>query len=285
LETGLVLIALLLTGGPPSQAQTTAEQFKAMAWDNSHAGTSLDLSAYRQTFFDDFNTLSVTPDGGAGPWYAPVHGPFGAALFLPPGADGPFSVSNGCLAIRAEKVEGRWRSGLMQTVDSQGRGFAQRNGYFEMTAKFPSGPGVWPAFWLLSRNGITDKTAARAEIDVVEWYGGDPKGHHASVHLWPAAVPAPGALSQHVGRSAYHKLTASLLNGRLEGFHSYGAEVSPDWVIFYFDRHELGRFQTLPEFETPLYMVVDLAIFEKEAGMAESPKELLIAGVSAYSRK
>jgi hypothetical protein len=32
-------------------------------------------------------------------------------------------------------------------------------------------------------------------------------------------------------------------------------------------------------------MVVDLAIFEKEAGMAESPKELLIAGVSAYSRK
>jgi beta-glucanase (GH16 family) len=272
-------------GGLSSKAQTTTEQFKALAWDNSHAGTPLDLSAYRQTFFDDFNTLSVTPDGGAGPWYAPVHGPFGAASFLPPSAKGPFSVSNGCLAIRAKKVNGRWQSGLMQTIDGQSCGFAQRNGYFEMTAKFPAGPGGWPAFWLLSQNGLTDKAATRAEIDVVEWYGGDPKGHHASIHLWPATVPAPGALPRHVYRSGYSKLTSSLLNGHLEGFHSYGAEVSPDWVIFYFDRHELGRFKTVPEFETPLYMVVDLAIFEKETDMAESPKEMLIDNVSAYARK
>jgi beta-glucanase (GH16 family) len=269
----------------PAMAQTTAGQFQALAWDDRFAGKPLDLAAFHPTFNDDFNPIDVTADGGAGPWYAPVHGSFGAASFLPPGALGPFILSEGHLVIRAEKQDGRWQSGLMQTVDGRGHGFSQQYGYFEMTARFPAGPGGWPAFWLLSQNGLTGRTATRTEIDVVEWYGGDPKGHHASVHLWPAAAPVPGAITKHILHSSYHKLTPYLTQGRLDGFHRYGAEITPQWVIIYFDRRELTRFKTLPEFQTPLYMLVDLAIFPKEVDVAESPKEMGIENVSAYAPK
>ena len=56
----------------------------------------------------------------------------------------------------------------------------------------------------------------------------------------------------------------------------------PEWVIVYFDHKEVGRYPTLPEFKTPLYMVVDLAIFPGEADVAKSPKEMLIGYVRAY---
>lgn len=271
-------------------SQTTVEEFKSHSWDKSHSGTALDLTQYKQTFFDDFNALTVTADGGKGPWYAPGHSTFGAGKFQPPGPNGPFTVKDGNLTLKAEKVNERWQAACMQTVDNKGRGFAQQYGYFEMRAKFPPGRGGWPAFWLLSQNGYLDKTATRTEIDIVEWYSGDPKGHHASVHLWPAQQkPENYPLAKHAGRSNYYNLAKVnppvLVNGQLEGFHTYGAEVTPEWVIIYFDRSEVARFEMMPEWKTPLYMVVDLAIFQKEAKVAESPKEMVVDYVSAYQRK
>jgi beta-glucanase (GH16 family) len=283
-------ILLSLNATSPTVAQTsqetptTPDAFRALKWDVSHKGEPLKLDQYRRTFHDDFHALSVTPDGDKGPWFAPVHGPFGAGKFLPPASDGPFLIVNNALAIRAEKKNGKWRSGLMQTVDSQGRGFAQQFGYFEMRAQFPPGKGGWPAFWLLSQNGFTDKTATRTEIDVVEWYGGDPKGHHASVHLWPAKQPKTAALAKHLCRSNYSNLNAVLTDGQLAGRHTYGAAVTPEWVIVYFDQKELARYPTVPEFKTPLYMVVDLAIFPGEADVADSPKEMFVDYVRAYSK-
>lgn len=277
---------ILLAISSASMAQTSVAEFKSLSWNTNHVGTLMDLSSYRETFRDDFNEQNIVPDGEKGRWYAPIHSPFGGGIFLKPDDPGkPFVVNKGLLTIRAEKTGGKWRSGLMQTVDSKGSGFAQQYGYFEMTAKFPPGKGAWPAFWLLSQNGFLDKTATRGEIDVIEWYGGDPKGHHASVHLWPANQPAENGLTKHVGRSHYYKLTPILTSGQLEGFHSYGAEITPEWVITYFDRREVARFRTLPEYKTPLYMVVDLAIFKDEADVATSPKEMVVDSVTAYIRK
>src|SRR5882757_2380354 len=111
-----------------------------------------------------------------------------------------------------------------------------------MTANFPSGPGTWPAFWILSQNGFLDKTATRTEIDAIEWYGDDPKGLHSTIHLWPALHPKPDSIPKHLFRSTYYNLMKyptdppQLTDGKLEGFHSYGAEITPDWVVVYFDR-------------------------------------------------
>jgi hypothetical protein len=162
---------------PSSWAQTApdtrAEAFRAVDWDTSHAGAPLNMDGYQLTFEDHFDTFSVTPDGGKGPWFAPIHSDVSAARFLPPVPGGPFSAADGVLTIRATNMNGKWQTGSMQTVDSKGQGFVQQYGYFEMRAEFPASKGAWPAFWLLSQNGFTEKTKTRTEIDIVEWYGGD----------------------------------------------------------------------------------------------------------------
>lgn len=268
-------------------AQTSVEEFKSLDWDKSHLGTPLDLSQYHETFRDDFDKMDITADGGKGPWYAPIHTDFGAAHFLPPGSNGPYIVKDGKLIVRADKNGDKWTGGNIQTVDGKGQGFAQQYGYFEMSAQMPPGKGTWGGFWLLSQNGFLDPSKNRTEIDVVEWYGGDPKGDHVSAHLWPAAHPDPSAvrLEKHVCRSRYYNMKSVLENGELTGFHTYGVEVTPEWVIGYFDRKEVGRFKTLPEYNTPLYMLVTMTIFPKEAAEAVGPKDLIVDYITAYSKK
>src|SRR4051812_841521 len=80
----------------PSSPETLAE----MAWDKSSAGQQLDLDGFNLTFADDFDGVSITTDLGPGPWFAPVHGPFGGAAFRPPSPEGPFFIKDGLLTIR-----------------------------------------------------------------------------------------------------------------------------------------------------------------------------------------
>lgn len=286
----VILIPLLFLLPALAAADTTVEEFKALDWDKSHIGTPLDLTKYKQTFIDNFDAMDVTPDGGAGPWFAPVHAAFGGAKFAPPGPDGPFSAADGKLTLTATKKtdakgKEKWIGANMQTVDGKGKGFAQQYGYFEASYEAPAGPGSWLGFWLLSQNGFLDKTKPRCEIDVVEWYGGDPRGMHTTTHIWPAAQPGPGAIAKHVGHSHYFNATDALTDGTLKGYHTYGIEVTPDLVIAYFDHKETGRFPCLPEFKTPLYMLVTLNIFPKQADKAVSPMKMNVDYVAAYALK
>jgi hypothetical protein len=109
--------------------QTTAEAFARMQWDDTHSGEELSLADYHLTFADEFNVPSVAADPDQGPWFAPVHTPWGAGTMLSPGPDWPFSVADGKLTIAGrEDAKGEWTSGTMQTVDGKGRGFAQQYG-------------------------------------------------------------------------------------------------------------------------------------------------------------
>lgn len=286
---------------PMTPGEARAAEFKKADWDITQAGRELNLDGYKKTFDDNFDTLSVTAEGGKGPWLAPVRSSFGGAKFQPPGPDGPFTVANGVLTITMKKVQradGKtgWQSGLMQTVDSKGQGFVQQYGYWEMRAQFPTSKGAWPAFWLLSQNGYTDYTKTRTEIDIVEWYGGDQKGHHASVHLWPPRQAQPDSPPKHLGNSQYSnfarwdtrfKLPAPpLKDGTLEGWHTYGGEVTKDWVIAYMDGHELARFPMQPEYHTPLYMLVNLTLGGGGTDTKEaiSPMEMKVDYVRVYAK-
>jgi len=185
-------------------------------WTEQFAGSKLNLSDFRLSFSDDFNSLDVVPNNGEGKWFAPARAGFGAAKFMAPtGASNPFSVSNGHLTINMKKVDGAWQSGSMQTVNSAGDGFAQEYGYFEMRAAFHGGKGAWPAFWLLPQ----DTTVTRPEVDIVEAYGGDPDGHHQAVHLRTSQT--------HAWESNYTGLAASMFDGT---FHTYGARITTDWI-------------------------------------------------------
>jgi len=280
------------TTRPTPQPRTAVEKFKSCQWDASHRGRPIDLAQYTRTFNDDFKTLSVTRDtDGEGPWYAPGHAPWGGLRFGLPGPGGPFAIVDDGLRIRAEPdAKGRWQGGCMQTVNTRGQGFAQKYGYFEMTARFGPGKGLWGAFWLKSQEDYAPwgRTLTRTEIDIVEFYGD--QSYHATVHLWPAAILSPDAtITKHLQASAFaQKATLNfydsvMVDGVVPGFHAYGGEITPRWVIIYFDRKEVCRIPMVDEWKTPLYMLVDMA--KQDRGEVVPPLDMVVKNVSAYLPK
>lgn len=212
---------------------------------------TLNISLYHKTFSETFRgPLDVTA-WGPSKWIAhtPWHGDFGDALFSDPGAGFPFATGPRGLNIIARKnADGKWESGLLCSLDPAGRGFAQAGGYFEARMKMPAGPGVWPAFWLVTHGGSDDN----AEIDVVEYYGKFPDGYHITSHLWPTANGEKPQSQEKVITVPEGSLT--------KGFHTYGVEVLDKEMVFYLDRHEVARMPTSPAAKLPLSVLVDLAL-------------------------
>ena len=216
------------------------------------AAASLDLSGFVLTFQDDFMSLDVSAHGPGTRWIAhtPWNGDFGDAAFADPGPLGPFATSFEGLTITARKDEqGKWRSGLLASMDKDGpgqHGFAQQYGYFEIKAKLPAGPGVWPAFWLIG----VDKTKSSAEIDVFEYYGKFPDGYHIVEHIWEDGKDRLGL--DHIVRRE-----PGFFSSR---FNTYGVLIQPDRTRFYLNRAEVWDTPTPPEYRQPMYMLVNLAL-------------------------
>jgi beta-glucanase (GH16 family) len=214
-------------------------------------GRVLDLSAYQQTFNEDFDSLDVSAWGPGTRWIAhtPYNGDFGDGAFANPVGGFPFTIENGVLRIEARRdANGKWHSGLLSSVDRNGNGFAQQYGYFEMRAKLPAGEGVWPAFWLLGRS--RDTTAA--EVDVMEHYGHDPSAYESAIHVWNLKSPD----KSHVANSRIPVPSGSLSRE----FHTFGVSVDPSTITFYFDRREVWSAKTMPEHQQPMYLLIDLAV-------------------------
>lgn len=154
---------------------------------DSSKPVTLNLEGYKITFQDEFDGfLDVSALGSGTKWIAhtPYGGDFGDSKFTDPEEEFPFSVTDGILKIEARKEIDKWESGLLCSVDTNGNGFAQQYGYFEMKAKFPEGPGTWPAFWLLGLQKLKDRSKMGFEVDIVEQYGREPEILHSVLHWW-----------------------------------------------------------------------------------------------------
>jgi beta-glucanase (GH16 family) len=236
----------------------------------------LELSNYKLTFDENFDALDVSAWGPGTRWIAhtPWNGDFGDAQFENPKPGFPFSVENGILRIEARRGDdGKWRSGLLSSSDPNGNGFSQQFGYFEMRAKLPKGPGLWPAFWLVA-NRDEDTSA---EIDIIEHYGKFPEAYESVVHVWQKTPR---------GRSYQALLRHRVPPGSLyEDFHLYGASVESDWTIFYWDRLEVGRTPTPPEHYHAMFILLNLAM---GAGWpiddTPNPSFMLVDYVRAYQK-
>ncbi|MCJ8145219.1 glycoside hydrolase family 16 protein [Ancylobacter sp. A5.8] len=229
-------------------------------------------------FADEFDDLSIAPrELGSARWIAhtPWGGDFGDAVFSDPGPGSPFTVRDGILAITASKdADGTWRSGLLASADSTGRGFGLRYGYFEARSKLPTGPGTWPAFWL---NAIPDDTAADAtmEVDILEYYGHARASYQAAYHLWSADPSREGG----------GLTTFAVPNGSLEAdFHTYGAKVTPDHITFYLDRQPMWQVPTPASHRNRLMLLVNLALGSGfSISDTPNPTTMLVDYIRAYS--
>ncbi len=237
---------------------------------------TLKLDGFALTFNEEFDDLSVSAVGPGTRWIAhtPYFGDFGDARFADPTPGFPFTVDKGLLRIEARKTDAGWRAGLLSSADPKGNGFSQKFGYFEMKAKFPKGPGVWPAFWLMGTNGIKDKSITNPEIDVVEYYGALPNALMMTLHLWGP------------GKKHSAEADCAPVQGMTDDFHTYGAMVDEQHIVWYFDGVELWRQKTPEEAKVPLYLMVNLALGGGwPIDKTESPSFMHVDHVRAYARK
>ena len=238
-----------------------------------------DLAGFAQAFDEPFRSLSISGVPGTGAtWYnhTPWSGDFGDAVFAAPGQNGPFSPApGGGLRITARKgPDGRWSSGLISSRDRdgpQGRGFIQQYGYFEMKAKLPSGPGVWPGFWLIG----VDKHAVGAEIDVMEDYGRFPEYYHCVAHIWRLQ-----------GQNWAQDFLINVRSGQLSSdYNLFGVDIEDTVTTFYLNRKRVASMPTPPEYKQPFYILADLALGGGwPIKFLSSPQFMDVAYIRAYRR-
>lgn len=146
----------------------------------------------------------------------------------------------------AEFLLGRYNyvSGRLSTHNS----FSQLYGYFEAEIKCPKGQGLWPAFWLLPAD-----MAWPPEIDVLEVLGHDPLTAYQTVHWNDPPVPED--------KGGVHKSDHVAPKIDTTQWHRYGVRWAPDFVVFFIDGVETGRFPTPLHLKTkPMYMILNLAV-------------------------
>ena len=261
----------------------------------SDFGLHLNLSGMTETFDGEFASLSLynpaTGTGtwktnfafgiqsGAGDWESRTEvGNHELQLYVDPNYAGtgtkplglnPFSVSNGVLDIHAglaptadvSALSGyQYTSGLLSTEKS----FSQLYGYFEIKAELPNAPGAWPAFWMLPEN-----PTSAAEIDILEDFGGSPI--HQTVIHGPTSSPSQTYFVNTVPTDG-------------TSFHTYGVLWTSKEIDFYIDGVNVGSTPTPSDVDTPMYMMMNLAV----GGISGTPApgfsaDMKVAYVHAYS--
>jgi hypothetical protein len=210
------------------------------------------------TILTDYSQLKVSPGDtpiGSNTWYAHTPANLDWFTFIDPVSNyNPFGIGNGFLTIRVAKRGygdpnnwfGGYSGGLLSSTDRHGAGFTQQYGYFEAAIWCPGGLNTWPAFWLTSTGG--------AEIDVMEQYGnwGSPPNN---------AQPDNYVVTWHDWNGEHRTNGAPIRKpGLTQGFHTFGVDIEPDVIIWYYDRVEVWRAPTYDEAKSPFNVMVNLAL-------------------------
>lgn len=234
---------------PPAPAPAPPAPPAAPVWDPT---ITWDETTYHGRPLDPLSKLLFAEEF-EGPTHKLVggHAPVGPGLFDPVGGEA-YSLRNSQLEMRLYKApDGVWHGGNLQTATNDGIGFTAIDCYWEARIKLPARwPGTWPAVWTLSPHdyGLN----YHIEVDALEWYGGDPRGLHHTVHLWLAGRDY--LKSNYVG-------TDRAADG---DWHNHGVLIrSNGEVITYFDRMELARIK-LPFRIPPQYALISLAVHAAE---------------------
>jgi beta-glucanase (GH16 family) len=222
------------------------------------APQTLNLTGFTLTFDDEFQTLDLS-DGfvyNGSKWYThneqccmQTTDGSGTFMYGMDDPEDPYSIAPGVgLDIRLQEVNHNWSSGVMTSVDNFGVGFSQQYGYFEMSAKFPSGLDTWPAFWML--NTASKATgAAQGEIDVVEYIAN------------PAFINTIRATLHDWSNNTAPDFTWNQVTNPSDGnFHTYGLLWTAQTMTFYFDGTVFFACPTPTIMQQPYYMLVDLGI-------------------------
>ena len=209
----------------------------------------MDLTGYKLTFDDEFNSASVSNDGPQNGtlwtnhfWYNGNQG--GIETDLP----GNISVANGAATIAAQNTGSGWTGGVLSSVDSSINGFTQEYGYFEMRAQMPSGSGAWPAFWLISADHAKNAAAPASELDIFEGQGNQTSTDFTTMHSYAS------------GSHWQNSDNAHQVADTSQGYHTYGLSWTPDTVTWYYDGQAMQTLPTQPDQHVPMMILANLGV-------------------------
>jgi len=159
------------------------------------------------------------------------------------------ALEDGKLVITAVKKGDTYYSGK---INSKGN-VEFTYGVIEVKAKLATGKGLWPAIWMLGANISEVGWPASGEIDIVEYIGREPGIIFTSLHT-PASH----------GNTVNTKKTR--IDGIEEGYHTYKAVWTPEYIEFFVDGNLLYRFT--PEkyneeeypFKKDFYFLINMAV-------------------------
>jgi MYXO-CTERM domain-containing protein len=248
----------------------TAVSCLLLAHASAHAA-AWDKPGWQLTFQDEFDGAQID----TAKWVkgykwgeAPINGELQAYV------DDAFQMQNGILSIVGDKRTAsyagqtfQYASGVLCSV------LEQTYGYFEARLKVPAGQGMWPAFWLLGKNGTTGVN----EIDIHEILGNQPSTVYMTVH-WGTDY------------AAGHQSDGSSWVGPdfSADFHTFGLEWNPDSIIWTIDGVERKRHTGAGVPQVDMYLIVNLAIGGTWPGAPDAttpfPGLYQIDYVRAYSR-
>jgi beta-glucanase (GH16 family) len=159
----------------------------------------------------------------------------------------------GNLRIVAKKENLNGREFVSGRILTKGK-FSQKYGKIEARIKTPSGPGIWPAFWLLGNNIDTVQWPNCGEIDIMELKGNQPYTIFGSLH-------GPGYSGGNSKSGTY-----SLMNDRFDNdFHIYAVEWNEDRIDYFVDGYLYNRISKTDVsgkwvFDQPFYIILNVAV-------------------------
>ena len=161
--------------------------------------------------------------------------------------------------------------------------FAQAYGRFEARIKTPTGPGIWPAFWMLGSNIDTKPWPQCGEIDIMEQRGQQPSVTHGTLH-------GPGYSGGNSIGKAY-----ALTNGRFDtDYHIYAVEWGEDYIDFFVDNFLYQRLTPADVtgewvYNQPFYLLLNVAVGGNFVGFPTSgtpfPQSMYVDYVKVYKQK
>lgn len=189
---------------------------------------------------------------------------------------------NGVLKITARQESYAGAGFTSARIKTQGL-FTQKYGRFEARIKTPTGPGVWPAFWMLGENIGQVSWPQCGEIDIMEQRGQESFVTHGTLH-------GPG----YSGGNAITKSYA-LTNGRFDtNYHVYAVEWGEDFVDFFVNDYLYKRVTKADVkgewvYNQPFFLLLNVAVGGNFAGFPTTgtpfPQVMYIDYVKVYKQK
>ena len=128
-------------------------------------------------------------------------------------------------------------------------------GRVEVSAKLPSGKGLWPAIWMLPTDWAYGDWPKSGEIDIMEQVGFAPQDIHITVHT--------EAYNHGIGTQVGTKTTVATAT---EVFHEYRVDWTPKSIIGFIDGVQKFQFENNKRgyaywpFDKRFHMLLNIAV-------------------------